>query len=330
VLTGIVQQRDFLILEASGLSRDSKGEKVGYFVMHSVKLREVPELSHLGIVRGVMSFCYIFRQGRPGKVEVYTRGFFDSRGELPGRISVTIAADAAICCAGVVDYAYVKKLRWLVNHKGRLIATQHRSGHEDRCEACDKSFAKFPLMAVGSSTTTSGSGTCRICHRVVCSKCSVDKKVTVDVSDSGAVQQRPFRFCMHCLLQAKELSVWEMALSDLASPSSVPATPHARSAPTPRKAASLPRNGRSQSTYHYASTPANEREAMTSSFSRARSSDQVSASATGSGLVPVDSRATSLPRTANERFQDWSPRASNELRRDPVSTRGVRFTDRYR
>ncbi|KAF1786830.1 hypothetical protein GQ600_3998 [Phytophthora cactorum] len=143
VLTGIVQQRDFLILESSGFTRDSKGERVGYFLMHSVTLRGVPELTHLGIVRGVMSFCYLFRQGGPGTIDVFCRGFFDSRGEMPGRLSVSIAAEAAICCTGVVDCAYVKKLRWLMLH-----ASKRQSGDEEqstitRCEACDKSFSSF-------------------------------------------------------------------------------------------------------------------------------------------------------------------------------------------
>ncbi|EEY59469.1 uncharacterized protein PITG_11518 [Phytophthora infestans T30-4] len=35
VLSGIMQQRDFLIIEATGLTRDSNGERVGYFLMHS-------------------------------------------------------------------------------------------------------------------------------------------------------------------------------------------------------------------------------------------------------------------------------------------------------
>ncbi|EEY59392.1 uncharacterized protein PITG_11419 [Phytophthora infestans T30-4] len=163
VLTGIVQQRDFLITESSGFTRDSKGERVGYFLMHSVTLRDIPELTHLGIVRGVMSFCYLFRQGRPGMIDVFCRGFFDSRGDMPGRLSVSIAAEAAICCTGVVDCAYVKKLRWLMEHASKRQADDEDHTNVSRCEACDKSFSKFSL-------TSSGSGTpCAICRQVVCS-----------------------------------------------------------------------------------------------------------------------------------------------------------------
>lgn len=82
VLTGILQRRDFLIMEATGLTTDSKGEKVGYFLMHSVTLRAAPELSEMDIIRGKLSFCFILRQRGPGKVELYCRGFSDPRGEM--------------------------------------------------------------------------------------------------------------------------------------------------------------------------------------------------------------------------------------------------------
>ncbi|EGZ18650.1 hypothetical protein PHYSODRAFT_332394 [Phytophthora sojae] len=206
VLTGIVQQRDFLILESLGFMRDCNGEKVGYFLMHSVALREIPELSHLNIVRGLMSFCYVFRQGKPGKVDIYTRGFFDSRGEMPGRLSVAIAADAALCCVNLIQYAYIKKLTWLMKHSGHGRSGGHAT-QSTHCEACEKSFSKFSL-------THSGSGTaCSICRRVVCSKCSVLKKMVMDVSDTGSVQHCSFQFCLRCLLKTKKQCGWEIALS---------------------------------------------------------------------------------------------------------------------
>ncbi|KAG6612463.1 uncharacterized protein IUM83_10634 [Phytophthora cinnamomi] len=70
VLTGILQRRDFLIMEATGLTQDSKGEKVGYFLMHSVTLRAAPELSEMSIIRGELSFCFILRQSGQGKVDL--------------------------------------------------------------------------------------------------------------------------------------------------------------------------------------------------------------------------------------------------------------------
>ncbi|KAH7485183.1 hypothetical protein PRIC1_004480 [Phytophthora ramorum] len=301
VLSTIVQQRDFLIMEASGLTLDSKGQRVGYFLMHSVTLRAIPELTEMGIVRGKMSFCYIFRQGGPGKVQVYTLGYFDSRGDMPGRVSVAIAAEAAICCGGVVDYAYIKKLAWLMGRKG------DRSGRTETasrsCESCHKSLTKFSLSSSGSG------GACRICRRATCGKCSVVKKMTVDVSDTGSVQQCSFRFCLVCLFEAKKQSAWDMALSSLdrASNTLPPATPQSLFPPirTPLNG----RGGRSYSEYQHADTRAYQR----SNLSRS-----------GPVLASRDARATQRPPVTDARFQAWSSLPS-EASREPKSLRGVRL-----
>ncbi|KAE8988788.1 hypothetical protein PF005_g19850 [Phytophthora fragariae] len=167
VLSGIVQQRNFLIMEATGLTRDSRGETVGYFLMHSVSLPEVPVLSDMGIVRGNLSLCFIDRQSGPGKVELYCRGFSDPCGEMLDRVSVAIASEALICAVGVVDYAYIKKLTWLMKHKGVSQQREDRTPRPTRCSNCCKSFAKFALTGAASGAP------CQICRRVVCGKCSL-------------------------------------------------------------------------------------------------------------------------------------------------------------
>ncbi|POM66454.1 Hypothetical protein PHPALM_17681, partial [Phytophthora palmivora] len=222
VLSGIVQQRDFLIMEATGLTRDSKGNTVGYYLMHSVSLPGVPELSDMGIVRGEVSLCFIDRQSGAGKVEMFCRGFSDPRGGMLDRVSVGITSEALMCAAGVVDYAYIKKLTWLMKNKN---ATNPRASDRDvafprptRCETCNKSFTKFSLTGVGAGAP------CHICHLVVCGKCSVVKKMTMDVSSSGSVKQCALRFCLSCLLEAKEKSVWELALSGVETASECSST----------------------------------------------------------------------------------------------------------
>ncbi|GMF52378.1 unnamed protein product [Phytophthora fragariaefolia] len=208
VLMGFVQQRDFLIMEATGLTRDLRGEIVGYYLMHSISLTEVPELSEKGIVRGNVSFCFIDRQSGPGKVELYCRGFSDPRGGMLDRVSIAIASEALICAARVVDYAYIKKLTWLMKHK-RASQSEEEVAicRRTRCANGCKNFTKFFMTGVGSGAP------CRICRRVVCGKCSVVKRMTVDVSSTGSVKQCALRFCVGCLLETKKASVWKLALS---------------------------------------------------------------------------------------------------------------------
>ncbi|OWZ07283.1 hypothetical protein PHMEG_00020344 [Phytophthora megakarya] len=216
VLTGLVQQRDYLILEATGLTRDSKGEKVGYYLMHSIKLpRMVPELTELGLLRGDLSLCFIDRQRGRNKVEKYCRSFSDPRGKIIDRVAIAVTAESLICAASIVDYAYIKKLTWLMKHKGDQSASSENQARQNsrlrpkHCESCNKSFTKFSL-----SSATSGAD-CQICRRVICGKCSVVKKMTVDVSDRGSVKQCALRFCLDCLREARDQNVWEMALTGL-------------------------------------------------------------------------------------------------------------------
>ncbi|KAK1943050.1 hypothetical protein P3T76_005687 [Phytophthora citrophthora] len=321
VLTSILQRRDFLIMEATGLTKDSKGEKVGYFLMHSVALRTIPELSEMGILRGELSFCFILRQGGLGKVELYCRGFSDPRGDMMERVSVAIAAESLICSAGVVDYAYIKKLTWLMNHKSGQIFAQRRDSRSSHCESCNKSFTKFTIL---SGTSGKGSA-CQICRRMVCAKCSVVKKMTVDVSATGTVKQCALRFCLACLLEAKEKPAWEMALDGLESSSessstsgsgSSVGTPHSRFASLPHKL-NHSRNDRSYSEYQRAGTRVYRQGEIATDFRRSikpehRASDRFPARTTQWQSEPQSSSANSAA-SARTRSSE-RPRSTPDMR----------------
>ncbi|KAE8970158.1 hypothetical protein PR003_g29416 [Phytophthora rubi] len=218
VLSSIMQQRDYLIMEATGLTKDSRGKKVGYYLMHSIALPGVPELTDLGIIRAKLSLCFIDRQKGPGKVEKYCRNYSDPGGKIMDRVAAAVGAEAIISASKVVDYAYVKKLTWLMKEKGAPPRESDRAGmpRHKRCETCFKSFSKFALTGVSSA--------CAICRRAMCTKCSVVKKMTVDVSSTGAVTQCTLRFCLNCLMEAKEQSVWDMALSGVETASETSST----------------------------------------------------------------------------------------------------------
>ncbi|KAG6622928.1 AP-1 complex subunit gamma-1 [Phytophthora cinnamomi] len=219
VLSSIMQQRDYLIMEATGLTKDSKGEKIGYYLMHSISLPGVPELTDLGIIRAKLSLCFIDRQKGPGKVEKYCRNYSDPGGKILDRVAAAVGAEAIISASKVVDYAYVKKLTWLMKEKGAPPRESDRPGmpRPKRCETCFKNFSKF---AIGGGVSSA----CAICRRAMCAKCSVIKKMTVDVSSTGAVRQCALRFCLNCLMEAKEQSVWDMALSGVETASETSST----------------------------------------------------------------------------------------------------------
>uniref|UniRef100_M4B9R5 FYVE-type domain-containing protein n=1 Tax=Hyaloperonospora arabidopsidis (strain Emoy2) TaxID=559515 RepID=M4B9R5_HYAAE len=216
ILSRIMQQRDYLVIEATGLTRGSTGEKVGYYLMHSISLSDVPELTELGIIRAKLSMCFIDRQKGPGKVEKYCRTFSEPGGRIPGRLAAAVGADAIISASRIVDYAVVKKLTWFIKEKRQHEREPRRETGRSRpkqCETCYKTFSTFASTAF-----------CHICHRAMCTKCSVAKKMTIDVSSTGAVKQCALQFCIKCIMEAKEKSVWEMALSEVETASEVSST----------------------------------------------------------------------------------------------------------
>ncbi|KAL4158951.1 hypothetical protein PRNP1_004725 [Phytophthora ramorum] len=161
----------------------------------------------------------------PSKVTKYCRSFSNPKGKIPDRVAVTVTADSLICAAKVVDYAYIKKLTWFMKHE-RQSQRQTETSRPKCCAVCNKSFAKFGFTAAGYGAS------CQICHRALCSKCNITKKMTVDVSGTGAVKQVALRFCLGCVREAKAKSVWEMALSGVETSSEASSTSgSARSGP---------------------------------------------------------------------------------------------------
>ncbi|TDH66500.1 hypothetical protein CCR75_009420 [Bremia lactucae] len=224
VLSGILQRRDYLIIEATGLTRDAHGDVVGYFLSHSVTLPGVaPDLSHLGVVRDEVSTCYIFRQRDANLVELYCRSSVPSRNRNLGRLTEGLTADALLSAIGIIDYAYIRKLTWLVKNKQMRIPArrcqtrQHRGLFPrcTRCEVCDKSLSYF-VRNVGAQ--------CHICRKVVCKNCRLVKKMTVDVSRKRSSKLWGMQTCVCCLLEAKEICVKEMMLDSIEESRSVAAT----------------------------------------------------------------------------------------------------------
>lgn len=48
---------------------------------------------------------------------------------------------------------------------------------------------------------------------MVCAKCSVEKKLTVDIADE--ITKKSLAFCLPCVITAKKLSAWDIALAEL-------------------------------------------------------------------------------------------------------------------
>lgn len=200
-----VTRRDFVYVESMGMAFDSDGERIFYNLLHSVNLNECPPLDNrYNIIRVQLSMCYITRQFDNETVEMFGRGFVDPRGDMMESHGIMLLAQNVSSCGGVVECSNLKKLAWLMAKRRRSDASGIAASTE--CGVCHK-----PLTTFGN-LLQSPSG-CPICRCATCSKCSVQKKLTVDTSNG--VKQKQFTFCLSCVIEARELPAWDVATASI-------------------------------------------------------------------------------------------------------------------
>ncbi|KAL3657176.1 hypothetical protein V7S43_017970 [Phytophthora oleae] len=200
-------RRDFTYLESQGMAFDSDGERIFYYLIHSIDLDDCPrlDLSH-NIIRVQLSVAYITRQVNNDTVEMFGRGFADPRGDMMESYGVMLLANNITSSAGIVECSNMKKLSYLMTQRRRSDASGITQSSD--CGVCHKSISKLGNLLQPPSG-------CPVCRRVTCSKCSVQKKLTIDATQE--VTQKNFTFCLSCVIQAKKLSAWEVASACLRS-----------------------------------------------------------------------------------------------------------------
>ncbi|TMW61359.1 hypothetical protein Poli38472_012550 [Pythium oligandrum] len=201
----LIQDRDFLVVEGTGLTRDEHGEPHGYYVMHSFGHPLVPEFAERKILRCELSLCFISRQVGPNKVHMFTRGFIDPKGFLTPSMAITVSAKRISTCMKTIETAYLRKLVWLMKQRRRSrmqVASQHDGDTSVRvCEVCTKTFRFL----------SGNLSLCQVCFKCVCSKCTVKRKVVVGATATCATKHL-LPFCSACVQEAKVLPPHQVAL----------------------------------------------------------------------------------------------------------------------
>lgn len=160
-LGAIVQRRDFVVLEATGLTHDSQGNQVGYSLYQSIVIPEIPELKSMKIIRGYISTCFVNRTQTPSTVSIFCRGFLDIGGCVPASLGASLMADSLVTSLDIMESAYMKKLMWMVKQtqKQQLEEARVRANScSTNCHACKRSVNKLTTFASGSN--------CRVCLAV--------------------------------------------------------------------------------------------------------------------------------------------------------------------
>lgn len=237
--SGVVQPRDFLFLEASGLLTRSDGRQVGYFLRHPVDIAGCPELTAHGVVRGRFTSAAIFTPlPETGAVDVFVRGRASPSGKLPLSIAVALTANALLSAANAVGIAHSKKLAWLFRRaRATAAATATVSGPallaetSRRCVVCIRRFSKLSSVV-----------TCSVCGERICSRCRLWRSLSfVDPHQRRQRQRQPTNptnnhnhkpkqrtgghqlkemtgtFCKNCVSTANNASALEIARQEVLS-----------------------------------------------------------------------------------------------------------------
>ncbi|KAG6958194.1 hypothetical protein JG688_00010613 [Phytophthora aleatoria] len=207
------QPRDFVFLESTGITKDSRGEMVSYGIRQSTDLSDVLTLPRSqDALRGHLSVCQTFANSgvpvagsRHHSVEMFSRAFLQLDGDVPVNVAASAFAEKLMALVNTMACATAYKLTWMMRQSSRQ-ARPGTSVHgtSSHCSNCTRSLNKLTNLLL------SRGGTCQVCRRSYCGKCSVYKKISIGIGNE--VMQKSMLFCLECLLEAKHISAREVAV----------------------------------------------------------------------------------------------------------------------
>lgn len=212
-VSAVVWPRDVVYLEATGILRRPNGERIGYQLIHSVNLAECDELRSRGVLRAMVSSCFLFKQLPKGAVDVYMKAHVEPNGKVSNAIAVKSTAASLIYCWKSVSCAQHKKLAYKLMKKEKQqrqramleAATSSRRGSQlSSCGLCSKYTGKFRHAVK-----------CELCDEPVCSKCRVTKKLSFRGSWVKDVMQRSVVCCTKCVSHASQTSAFTVASDEV-------------------------------------------------------------------------------------------------------------------
>ncbi|CAH0478965.1 unnamed protein product [Peronospora belbahrii] len=191
---GIVRNRDYIYVEATGFVHFSTGERVGYHILHSVDFPETHELPNR--VRANLSICGFFRQIRPNVSEIFLTGLMDPGGDMIRMLVVPTIANTLLSTLKYAHCGQMKKLQYTLEKRYAEAKELGAPNRELVCVTCNAHITNRRLGDFGKSDTT-----CKLCFGYVCRGCKIQKKLSF-VTPDLLLAQRKVTFCAVCLNNA--------------------------------------------------------------------------------------------------------------------------------
>ncbi|KAG7385007.1 hypothetical protein PHYPSEUDO_002019 [Phytophthora pseudosyringae] len=186
----LLKHRHSVYLEFSGITHSSKGEELGFHIMHSVELPEFPDLGGYNSIRALQSTRYIYRQKSTHTVEVFMLGNMDISGRIFKPLANMFTVDMFFGVTRLLELAEVRRLSQMAHKQRNFGATTAILGDSTGCKVCNRSASRHKLTS------------CHLCGEAVCKKCTIAKRVFVsdDLGILGDFTKVPA--CRACVRRA--------------------------------------------------------------------------------------------------------------------------------
>lgn len=231
----ISRHRDYVYLEATGFTmittKTADGqitsERMGYHVVQSVSLPSAPEFNKdANIIRGHLSYCYLYRQAQEHSADVYFYGNMNPLGGIKEKIALSVATEAVLSTPSSIQYALMKKLAFSLRVKksnSMSLSSRRRTNTIAGSVYGNNSSSSSPDDRSSASTScavcTRGLRTffsksfCELCDAVVCSRCRMTNRVYI--MEGKLFNPIKMEFCTECVATTNNLKASWVATQEL-------------------------------------------------------------------------------------------------------------------
>ncbi|POM60566.1 hypothetical protein PHPALM_30566 [Phytophthora palmivora] len=206
--TGLIQNRDFVCLEATGILHFANGDRVGYQLLHSIDFPHIQPFP--GTVRARHKIIGFYRQISHNVIDTYAFDTVHPGGKVFRSVALKASAEALLSTTNYVVCGQAKKLTWRLQHRQAETRSQrHRSStrnvlsSEKLCSCCARNLSpgSFGLPRV----TALGKSVCKLCMNPVCLKCKRPKGISFLTPD-GKLLRHKITFCVMCMSEVTQMN----------------------------------------------------------------------------------------------------------------------------
>jgi hypothetical protein len=205
--TGLVQKRDFVCLEATGILHFANGDRVGYQLLHSIDFPTMQPLP--GTIRAKHRIVGFYRQVGPNVIDTFALDTVYPGGKVFRSVALEASAKALLSTTNYVICGQTKKLTWRLQHRQEETRLERHRGSTrslfgvgKACTVCARSLApgSFGIPRIGALRAS----TCKLCMNPMCHKCKRPKGISFLMPD-GKLLRHKISFCVMCMSEVTQM-----------------------------------------------------------------------------------------------------------------------------